>query len=182
MTPWKQLSISAFALSMFAACGQSGDAGPGQAVQVRDPDGAAQTVTVLDSDRADGAAYAEVVVAGRDFTLAQWLDTATATRHSVVTSSDGGLRYEYIADPAGSRVVLSDRTGTRTVPAGGALGSMDRDAATLLMNFRPAAGDGVAYQYDTYCVGYDTSDPSDWHLTVFSCTCAHWYSVICYAN
>jgi hypothetical protein len=177
VTDLKKLCISAFALSMFAACSQGED--PGQAqIQVAGPDGAAHSVTVLDSQRAAGSSYAEVRIGDREFTLSQWVDAATSARHSAVASSDGSLRYEYVANGLDARLVIADRAGTRVVPAGGALGNLDRDAATLLMSLRPGA-DGVAYSYSTYCVGYDTSDPNDWHLVVGSCTCAHWYSVIC---
>src|SRR5689334_18762822 len=181
MTLRNTLSVSAVLLSILVACMQTGDPGQSQQLKVTDPDGAARGVVVLESRRAGTSAYAEVRMGERDFTLAQWTDADTSARHSVVSSSDGALRYESITDASGARVVLTDGSGTRAVSAGQALGSLDRDAATLLLNFRPGAGDEVAY-YETYCVGYDTSDPKDWHLVVGSCTCEHWYSVICTMN
>lgn len=178
MTLRNTLSISAILLSMFVACAPTGDPGPSQEINVADPDGAARSVVVLDNRQAGTSAYVEVRMGQRDFTLAQWTDADTGARHNVVSSSDGVLRYESITEVSDARVVLTDASGTRVVSAGQALGGLDRDAATLLLNFRPGAGGEVAY-YETYCVGYDTSNPADWHLVVGACTCEHWYSVIC---
>ena len=181
MTLRNTLSVSAIVLSMFVACAQSGDLGQPQEIKISDPDGAARGVVVLDSRSAGTSAYAEVRMGERDFTLAQWTDAGTGARHSVVSSADGALRYESIIDASGARVVVTDASGTRVVSAGEALGGLDRDAATLLLNFRPGVGGEVAY-YETYCVGYDTSDPKDWHLYIGTCSCEHWYSVICTMN
>jgi hypothetical protein len=178
MTLRNTLSVSAILLSMLVACAQTGDAGQSQQIKVSDPDGAARSVVVLETRRAGTSAYAEVRMGQRDFTLAQWTDADTGARHNVVSSSDGALRYESITDASDARVVLTDASGTRVASAGEPLGGLDSDAATLLSNFRPGAGDEVAY-YETYCVGYDTSNPADWHLVVGACTCEHWYSVIC---
>jgi hypothetical protein len=175
-------SAAAIALSLFTGCTQTEAPTPARSIEIADPSGGSRDVTVLQSQRTTTDGYAEVQMGGRDFTVTEWIDTGAGVSHNVVASADGALSYEFIAGPSTRQLVITDAAGTRTVAVGEALGTLDPDAAALLMSIRPPGGDdtiGVAYQYDTYCVYYNTSDPRDWHLEVAACTCAHWYDVFC---
>jgi hypothetical protein len=179
-------SIATVAFSLLGACAQVGDLDQRtQSIELSDPFGASRSVTVLDEHRGATEGYAEVRMGEREFSLAQWIDSASGFAHNLVTSRDGTIRYEYVADAGSPEVVVTDVAGSRVITPGDAMGTLDADAATLLMNFRSAAATlegNVAYDYQTYCVFYDTSDPKDWYLYVASCTCAHWYSVFCTEN
>lgn len=188
----KLISISALTgvgLLFSVACGSAGEArtedpagDAKQTVQVADAHGHALSVTVLNSDTSSAGSYADIRINQRQFQLAQWVDAESGALHNVVSSADNSIHYEAIVSAAGTQLSLSDAGGKRMVAPGESLGKVDTDAAALLLNFRaPGSGAEIPY-YQTYCVGYDTSDPSDWHLTVGSCTCAHWYSVICTMN
>jgi hypothetical protein len=184
MTRFKTLIVSAALAGLavsIGACGQSEELAPPQSIEISDPEGGARSITIGDEQRGATESYVEVEINGRDFAVAQWIDASSGDRHSVVSSTEGAIRYEHIAGAVTDEVVLTDAAGTRTVYDGDALGEVDEDAATLLMNLRPVnglAGD-TAYEYETWCVYYNTSDPDDWHLELARCTCAHWYSVFC---
>jgi hypothetical protein len=179
-------AATALALSFSAGCNQTEDAGEAESAQtitIADAHGKALRVTVLFSERTETGSYAQVRVAGRSFTLSQWVDADSGALHSVVSADDAVLRYEYITDAAGAKLVVTDESGKRQLNAGDAMGSINEDAAALLLNFRQGGAAGeTGYTYQTYCVGYDTSNPADWHLTVGACTCDHWYSVVCTMN
>ena len=183
MTLLKILSIPAaatLAFSLVGACAQTDDVdSQSTQVSISDPFGAEQIVTVYEAEVGPSDGHAQVGMDGRDFSIVQWIDADSGAKHSVVSASDSEVSYEYIGTGIGAEIVLTDATGSRVIADGDALGTIDEAAATLLMNVRPSPGtaDEVAYSFRQPCVGYDTSDPDDWHFYVTWCICDHWYSL-----